>query len=214
LSVTTWCSAILASDADREVGRGEFVDHDERGTGGDDCHSFGLLLRQYRTVVGLTQEELAERAGLSARAISTLERGARRWPYRSTVQRLAQALGLAEADRAALEAAGLGRRQALVSSAPPPPPPTLPIPLSTFVGRNQELARIRQLLTTSRLVTLTGPGGIGKTRLAVEVARSLSPRQHELVAFASLAPVRDPALVPQMVATSVGVRELPGCSLT
>jgi transcriptional regulator with XRE-family HTH domain len=63
---------------------------------------FGLLLQRHRTAAGLSQEELAERAGLSRRGLSDLERGARRAPYPATVRRLAEALGLAEADRAAL----------------------------------------------------------------------------------------------------------------
>src|SRR5579859_4879225 len=63
---------------------------------------FGVLLLQYRTTAGLSQDELADRAGLSRRGISDLERGQRRWPYPATVRRLADALGLGEADRADL----------------------------------------------------------------------------------------------------------------
>src|SRR5690242_7810137 len=64
--------------------------------------TFGELLRRYRATVGLTQEELAERAGLSGRGIADLERGARAAPYPQTVRRLADALGLSQEERAAL----------------------------------------------------------------------------------------------------------------
>src|SRR5919197_2684720 len=67
--------------------------------------AFGELLKRYRLSAGLTQEQLAERAGLSERAISDLERGARRAPQRATLQLLAETLGLAGADHAALQAA-------------------------------------------------------------------------------------------------------------
>ena len=67
--------------------------------------TFGLLLRRYRVAAGLTQEELAERAGLSAHGISNLERGVRRAPQRYTLTQLAEALRLSAEDRAHLEAA-------------------------------------------------------------------------------------------------------------
>src|SRR5215204_4781029 len=75
------------------------------GTAGNLSPSFADVLRQFRIATGLSQEALAERAGLSARAISDLERGARRTPYRETVRLLAGALDLMPADRMALEAA-------------------------------------------------------------------------------------------------------------
>jgi class 3 adenylate cyclase/transcriptional regulator with XRE-family HTH domain len=82
--------------------------------------SFGGLLRRYREAAGLTQEELAEAAGLSADAISVLERGVRRAPHRDTVQLLARALALPEQDRTALEASVRRRRGPPRPGAPPP----------------------------------------------------------------------------------------------
>src|SRR5436305_6657646 len=67
--------------------------------------SFGVLLRRHREWVGLSQEELAERAGVTGQAISALERGERRHPYPATVRRLAEALGLSDEERAGLLAA-------------------------------------------------------------------------------------------------------------
>src|SRR5438477_9362921 len=80
---------------------------------------FGPLLKRYRVAVGLSQEALAERARLSTRGISDLERGLHRLPYRDTVARLAEALGLDGAERAALEAAARGLRDAAPADTPP-----------------------------------------------------------------------------------------------
>src|SRR5262249_24442577 len=127
---------------------------------------FGALLQHYRTAAGLSQEELAERAGLSRRGISHLERGARRSPYPATARRLSQALGLDPAQPSALLAA------AHPSKRPEPSVSVgfLPSPLSSFVGREREVIEVRSLLATTRLLTLTGAGGVGKTRLALAVA--------------------------------------------
>jgi transcriptional regulator with XRE-family HTH domain len=125
---------------------------------------FGEVLRRLRIGARLTQSELAERAGLSARGVQDLERGIRRTPHPDTVRRLATALGLGEADRLVL----LGG----VQLAPAPPLPLSPNPL---IGREAELlaARAHLLDEYVRLLTLTGVGGTGKTRLALEVAEQL-----------------------------------------
>src|SRR5579872_5041574 len=87
----------------------------------DGALGFGETLRRYRLAAGLTQEELAERAHLSVRAISDLERGARRAPYKDTVRLLAEALGLDAPERTRLEAAAR-RRGAPVVAEPLSPP--------------------------------------------------------------------------------------------
>src|SRR5207244_1251263 len=100
--------------------------------------AFGDVLRAYREAAGLTQEDLAERTGLSREAISALERGARRRPHPYTVRRLAETLRLAEAERALFEAAARGLRGA--DTRPPVARSTLltqPLPL---IGRMHELA--------------------------------------------------------------------------
>jgi transcriptional regulator with XRE-family HTH domain len=171
--------------------------------------SFGALLRRYRVAAGLSQEALAERAGLSARGLSDLERGARRLPYRDTVQRLALALGLKQDERAALVDAS--RR---VRAAPAwehrEAKRWLPVPLTSFVGRHDEIAEARHLLETTRLLTLTGAGGIGKTRLALEVAQELAEAYTDGVTLAEFAPLADPALVLQVVASALDIQEQPG----
>ena len=82
--------------------------------------------------------------------------------------------------------------------------------LTSFVGRAGPVREVAGLLDRDRLVTVTGPGGAGKTRLAGEVARQVAGRFADGAWLAELAPVRDPALVPAVVAAALGVREQPG----
>jgi predicted ATPase/DNA-binding CsgD family transcriptional regulator len=97
----------------------------------------------------------------------------------------------------------------------PPPKDNLPLQLTSFIGREREIADLRKLLTTeARLVTLTGPGGSGKTRLALAVASGLVEAFEDGVWWVELAPISDPDLVPQAVASTLGVREVPGRPLT
>ena len=84
--------------------------------------------------------------------------------------------------------------------------------LTSFVGREAEVGELTALLGEYRLVTVTGPGGVGKTRLASEVARRVADRFADGVWLTELARVHDPALVPAVVAVTLGVREAPGAS--
>jgi predicted ATPase/DNA-binding SARP family transcriptional activator/DNA-binding CsgD family transcriptional regulator len=93
-------------------------------------------------------------------------------------------------------------------------PCPLPLPLTRFVGRAEELEAVRRALDGARLVTLTGAGGCGKSRLALELVRRLRDGEGALVALAELAPLTDPGLVPQAVASALGVREEPALTLT
>jgi predicted ATPase len=87
---------------------------------------------------------------------------------------------------------------------------SLPVPLTSFVGREREVAEIQRLLATTRLLTLIGAGGVGKTRLALRIASEVADSFADGVRLVELAPLADPALVPQAVALVVGVREEPG----
>jgi predicted ATPase/DNA-binding XRE family transcriptional regulator len=177
-----------------------------------DAASFGDLLRQLRTSAALSQEALAERAGLSLRGISDLERGVRRVPRLTTVGMLANALELSPADRRSLLAAARpGSPLELPECAPRGFPP-FPAPLTSLIDRERELAALVSLLGDGaiRLVTLTGAGGSGKTRLALEVGARLRRAFADGAAFIDLAPVRDAALVIPTIASAIGVRERAG----
>jgi predicted ATPase/DNA-binding XRE family transcriptional regulator len=175
--------------------------------------AFGELLREFRSAAGLSQEALAERARLSPGAISTLERSTRRAPQHQTLALLAEALRLNQTDRARLEAAAaIGRRRGTRTVAEPAGPAALnnlPNVLTSFHGRDRDLAELEHLITERRLVTLLGTGGVGKTRLALETAR----RHAETASFpdgiwlVELAPLGSPALVTAAIAHVLGVRE-------
>lgn len=86
-------------------------------------------------------------------------------------------------------------------------PNNLPTQLTTFVGRDHELAEAQRLLEGSRLLTLTGPGGTGKTRLSLQLAAAVADRHPDGVFFVALEPIRDPTLVVSRIATTVGLME-------
>jgi len=175
--------------------------------------AFGDLLRRRRASAGLTQEDLAESTGLTTQAISLLERGERRRPQRYTVHKLSEALGLegealAEFESAARPPSARSRPTVTAHGALPTPPTPL-------VGREDDVAEVAGLLAREdvRLLTLTGPGGVGKTRLALEVASVSRGAFADGTAFVSLAPLRDAAVVPSALAKAFGVREVAGQDL-
>ncbi|HEY5629879.1 MAG TPA: BTAD domain-containing putative transcriptional regulator [Candidatus Limnocylindrales bacterium] len=100
-----------------------------------------------------------------------------------------------------------------LSLEPPEPPSNLPIRLTSFVGRAAELHEVTDLVTSDRLVTLTGPGGVGKTRLAIEVAERLRARFPDGVWWIDLAPVSEPDTILDQVASVIGIATPPGGSL-
>lgn len=176
--------------------------------------SFAELLRSHRLAAGLTQAALAEIAGLSEHGIQRLESGASR-PYRDTVTRLVRALRLSQDEAAALEGAvPLAPRNRRPGATAPPVDArhNLPCALTSFIGREQEKDELTELLVGTRLLTLTGVGGCGKTRLALEVGRLVYDRYPEGVWLVDLATITDPDLVPQAIATIVSVPESPGQS--
>ena len=172
--------------------------------------TFGEKLRELRRTASLSQEELAERAGLTAAAVGALERGERRHPYPHTVAALATALGLSDPDRRAL--AGLvpvRPRAGAVSPDEGWPATAPPSPMAPIVGRRRELDALRGLLSRPgvRLVTLTGPGGVGKTRVATEAARGLGETFTDGVAWVDLGGVREAGAVFAAVARGFGLPE-------
>jgi len=177
--------------------------------------TFGEILREFRVAAGLSQETLAERARLSAGAISTLERSARRAPQQQTLALIAEALHLGSKDRERFEtAAAEGRHR---GPRPGPGPvqeaaSNLPNVLTSFHGRDRELRVVSDLLRSHSLVSLLGPGGVGKTRLALETARAQlgSPSFADGVWFVDLAPLADPTLVTSTIARLLGVEQRGG----
>ncbi len=174
------------------------------GMTGERRPAFGELLRRHREAAGLTQEELAEMAGLTAKGIGALERGERQRPYAHTVRRLAEALRLGDAARSLFQGAARGQE-----FGPPASPADFPLPPTPLVGRTHDMTALCRLLGCDgvRLLTLTGPGGVGKTRLAFAVARDVGERTETTLVPMSLAMVRDPALVAPTIARALGLRE-------
>jgi predicted ATPase/DNA-binding XRE family transcriptional regulator len=181
--------------------------------------SLGKRLRGLRERAGLSQEVLAARAGLGLSTLKALERDRRQRPHAHTLVRLAEVLGVSTTDRAALLQLGSREqpRPGSAEDAPAAEPSApaglvrLPVPTAPLIGRAAELAEACALLEPrkggTRLLTLVGPGGIGKTRLALAVAASLANAYPDGVVFVDLAPLSDDALVAATIARTLGLRE-------
>ena len=168
---------------------------------------FAQVLQDLRIARGLTQLELAERARLSVNAISLLERGERKAPRRQTIAALAAALELDAAGRLALESAVRATASMAEDDVPAAPINNLPAHATTFMGRRAEIAAIRRRLTRSQLVTIIGPGGIGKTRIAHEVAASTSHLYAGGTVCLDLAPLNDGNVAIAELAAILGVAQ-------
>jgi predicted ATPase/transcriptional regulator with XRE-family HTH domain len=173
--------------------------------------AFGRLVKRLRNTADLTQEELAERAGVSARLISDLERGMIQRPRRDTVQMLANGLGLNGTERdtfVAITRRRAGSADPAAVAEPPAPPINLPLAPVGLVGRQREVSAITSLLMQPevRLLTLTGTGGVGKTSLAIDAAARVAGGFSNGAAFVDLAPVTDPALIGPTLARTLGMR--------
>jgi predicted ATPase/DNA-binding CsgD family transcriptional regulator/transcriptional regulator with XRE-family HTH domain len=190
---------------------------------------FATLLLRYRAAAHLTQEQLGARAGLSSDTIAALERGKRRTPRAATVEQLAEALGLEAPERAHLAAAAqasAGAPRGRPASAGADGvrdggalrdthrrPWWLTMEPTPLVGRAHELDTIVRTLVAedTRLLTLTGPAGVGKTRLALAAAVRLvedGDRFPDGVARVDLTPVRDPDLVLGALARALGLLDV------
>ncbi len=167
--------------------------------------NFAVMLKQLRTAHGMTQEELAERSGASVRSISDLERGISRFPRKDTVQLLADALQLSPDESAQLFA--LARASKSLPSSLDSPEGGLPL-----VGREREVADIDWRLKNPRvrLLSLTGVAGVGKTRLALECAESVSTTFIGGVKIVDFSSIQAAQYVVPTIAQVLGVREQPG----
>jgi len=140
-----------------------------------------------------------------------LERGERKRPYPHTIRSLADALELSEEERANLLAVVPQQDKATVPVAPVTVPKSnLPTPSTPLLGRERELGEIRAFLREVRLLTLTGTGGVGKTRLAVQAARDAAELFPDGAVFVTLAPLGNSGFVVPIVAQSLGLREAEG----
>jgi predicted ATPase/DNA-binding XRE family transcriptional regulator len=190
---------------------------------------FGALLRQFRLDAGMTQQELAERAKLSVEAISLLERGARTRPQRETVLLLGRALDLSpkrkallvstigiahpSRQRASSEALSASLLQLVRSDTQATARNNLPQQLTSFVGRQRELEEIEALLRVHRLVTVVGSGGVGKTRVAVQLGSNLINAFPDGVWLADLAPLADETLTASVILTALQLPSGTGSAL-
>ncbi|HZA05615.1 MAG TPA: helix-turn-helix domain-containing protein [Propionibacteriaceae bacterium] len=183
--------------------------------------AFGERLRSLRERAGFTQEELADRAGLTPNAVSALERGTRTHPYPHTVRSLADALGLSSSERADLVGA-VPRRGRSQPEGPAAATPSgsvispadaeldLVVPPTPLFGRDEDIAEVATIVRSgrSRLVTLVGPGGVGKTRLAMAVAQELAGDHPEGIVPVSLAARADADDVLGMIGRALRVAGL------
>lgn len=182
------------------------------GADGADRRAFGKLLRRHRVVAGLTQEQLAERAGVSVHSISNLERGVPHLPRADTLYLLATALRLSDEDRQRFEGAAGGRfataaHEVTGATSPLGAQTRIPVALSPLIGRAALLEEVvaRLCQPEVRLLTLVGSPGVGKTRLALAVAAHPNVVLGDGKVFVSLVGVVDAAQVMDAVARALAV---------
>jgi predicted ATPase/transcriptional regulator with XRE-family HTH domain len=182
----------------------------------DQEFSFGEWIRKRRNVLGLTQEALAKQVGYSAAMLRKIENDERR-PSERGAALLAEALEVPPDQqeiflKVARQARAIDRLGVADNKEPLPwqislqAQSNLPLPATLFVGREVELARLADLLQgpTHRLVTLVGLAGIGKTRLAVQVAHNQLDRFPHGVFFVPLASLTSPEMIVATIANAIG----------
>ena len=171
--------------------------------------TFGQWLKQRRKALGLTQKELAQQAGCAEITLRKIEAGDLQ-PSAPLVASLARALGAADADLPGLLSLARGVGDDFAARARllrPQRPNNLPAQLTPLIGREHDIAAVRKRLLSdgARLVTLVGPPGVGKTRLALAVAEDVLEQFEHGAFFVRLGPVSDPALVASAIAQALGL---------
>jgi len=186
----------------------------------EEISTFGQWVKHQRNALGLTQANLAQKVACSKSTINKIESDLR-CPSKSMIELLAINLKIPRTDLAAffhlarpnllIELDEFSNRDGLnAAKARPMPIKNLPVPLTPLIGRGREVAEVCSYLQKAgtRLLTLTGPGGTGKTRLALQVAADLQDKFADGVYFVSLAPVRDPALVLSTIVQALGLKSM------
>ena len=180
--------------------------------------SFGEWLKRRRKGMGLTQRQLAAQINCSTVMLKKVEAEERR-PSAQIVKRLAEIFNISLTEqihflqfaRGDWKFAPPSQSEELpwrVSSTTPRS--NLPTPLTSFIGREKEMKEISGLLSSCRLLTLTGPGGVGKTRLAIQTAHDSIKKFNDGVFWVSLVGLSDGSLIPQEIAQSLNVRGASG----
>ena len=172
-----------------------------------DRRSFGQWLRHRRRELDLTQVELSQRVGCVPVTIRKVEADEMR-PSKQLAELLVEQLGVPVEERENFIRFARGGKL-VVSVATAASRHNLPHPVSSFIGRQREIAEVKRLISSSRLMTLTGVGGGGKTRLALQVARDLVDTFKDGVWWVELAALTDELLVPQVIAKVFSLREEP-----
>jgi len=171
------------------------------------AESFARLLKHHRVAAGLSQEKLAERAGVSVEAISALERGVRHAPQKATLDLLIGALALDDDARREIEDAANLARPRGAQTPRHDFSRNLPRTITPLVDRVDDVHAVLSLLERYPLVTITGSGGVGKTRVAVAVGEQYAEQKSREVAFVDFSPLADGSLVVDAVATVVGAAQ-------
>ena len=179
--------------------------------------SFGEWLKRQRSGRGLTQGQLAQQIGCAVVTLRKIEAEERR-PSAQMAERIADILNISQSERTSfLKYARGDWTQSLSERAvetpwnipvsTSKPRNNLPPQLTTFIGREKEIKEVKEAINTYRLVTLTGPGGTGKTRLGLQLAAQLIDQFPDGVWFVALAPIADPALVAATVMQALGLQD-------
>jgi predicted ATPase/DNA-binding XRE family transcriptional regulator len=166
---------------------------------------FGALLRRLRQTANLSQEALAEAARISTSAVGAYERGINSAPHRDTVKMLAEALDLSGADLEEFEREARRKPRASAESKPSAVAfETFPPETSSFIGRDADVDTLEDMLRRFRCITITGTGGIGKTRVALKVGRRAGAYRDGCF-FVDLDAIADPVLIGAKVAAALGI---------
>ena len=179
--------------------------------------SFGEWLKRRRKAAGLTQEQLALQISCSTSALKKMEANVRR-PSAQMAEQLSKIFNIPQKEQTAFLRFARGNGQyaspEVVEDAPWRDatnfsPANLPFQLSSFVGRSKELLDIAGLIASNRLTTLVGPGGMGKTRLSLNIGEQVLRDYAHGVWFVELAPIADALLLPRTVAIALGLSDEP-----